>query len=160
MKQLHTNPTMQRMGRGSQNKSTLALQCSTRTPEAERSAHKPFNAEGRLWSQDKGTQAPWSKGQARGAKTGAHKPRNTEGGPWELRQVHISPVTQRLGSGGWGKPTQVSMMQKAQEKIHTSPYLASFGQQCRAGQGNDPRDKQESGDTEDILREPAEIDTS
>jgi len=41
--------------------------------------------------------------------------------------------------------------QRAQEKIHASAYLASFGQQCRAGQENDPIDKQGAGGSEDIL---------
>ena len=44
-----------------------------------------------------------------------------------------------MSSGGWGKATQVSATQRAgsesQEKINTSPYLASFSLQCRAAQG-------------------------
>ena len=48
-----------------------------------------------------------------------------------------NPTTQREGPGGWGKPTQGSTVQRAQAgsqgKSHTSPCLASFGQQWKAG---------------------------
>ena len=69
-----------------------------------------------------------------GAKTSAHK--EAKGRPGEPKQVHTSPVTQRVSSGARGKPAQVTVMEKAQGNVHTSTYLASFNEQHRAGQGN------------------------
>ena len=69
-------------------------------------------------------------------------------------------IEDRRTRGGWGKPTQASMMQRAGpgswEKIHTSPYLATFSLQCRVGPGDrstgkDSRDKQGAGGSEDML---------
>ena len=56
-------------------------------------------------------------------KTSAHKPRNTEGELRELREAHRNLYDAE------GKAD-------SREKIHTSPYLANFSLQCRAGLGN------------------------
>ena len=77
---------------------------------------------------------PATKSACMGAEASAHK--EAKGRPGEPKQVHTSPVTQRASSGAGGKPTQVTVRQKAQEKVHTSTYLASFNQQHKAGQGN------------------------
>lgn len=127
----HTNLYAQRVTRAS--KKSMAykpLEC-TQTGQAgyrgrvqgAKRTHKPHDIEGRLVSQNKCTQAPGCRGRAPRAETSEHKPHDIEEvGPSEPRQVHTSPVMQRAQLGH-------------REKIHTSPYLPSFGLQCRKGPG-------------------------
>lgn len=56
-------------------------------------------------------------------KTSAHKPRDTEG---ELRGLRETNTSLRDTEGMVGEP----------RKYPHSPYLASFGLQCRVGPGN------------------------
>ena len=87
---------------------------------------------------NKWTQALRHRGQTWWAETSEHKEHNAECGLREPRQVYTSPTKQRVTSGAWGKPTQVSAKQSAQfgsrEKIHIRPHLSSFVLQCSAGQ--------------------------
>ena len=123
--------------------STQNVQCRGQVQRTETGEHKLRNTEGRPEELRQVKQVPQYRGQAQWAQASAHMPRHTEG---KLR--------------GWGKLTRASMMQRAGpgswEKIHTSPYLATFGLQCRAGPGDrstgrDSRDKQGNGGSEDIL---------
>ena len=103
---------------------------------------------------------PMTLRPARGAGTSAHKPHDhAECAPVKLRQVHTSQRHRGWTSGnwessahslwhrGWAKGAEGSPHKSLQRRrIHTSTYLASFGQERRAGQGNrstsnDPRDK-------------------
>ena len=127
--------------RGIQN--TQNLQCREQVQRTETCEHKPRDIEAGPGSQNK-----------------CNKSHGIEGRPSEPKLVHTCPATQKASSGGWGKPTQASMMQRAGpgswEKIHTGPYLATFSLQCRVGPGDrstgkDSRDKQGAGGSEDML---------
>ena len=101
---------------------------------------------------------PATQRPARGAETRAHTPHDDAG--WapahkptvqtvnlgELRVKCTQPCDTEGAEGSPHKSLQCG-------RIHTSTYLASFGQQRRAGQGNrgtsnDPRDRQGTGGTE------------
>ena len=51
---------------------------------------------------------PTTQSACMGAKISAHK--EAKGRPGEPKQVHTSPMTQRVSSGARGKPTQVTVM--------------------------------------------------
>ena len=155
-RQVPTSPAMQRMGPGDSDKRTQALWCRGWARGTQTSAHKPRDTEAgpgeqscahkpvtqRLGTRrrDKWTQAPQCRGQMWGAETSALKPCYAEAETMKLTQVYTSPQHRGVSSEGWGKPTEVSTTQRAQsgsqEKVHTNPCPASFGQQSRAGQGN------------------------
>lgn len=159
----HTAPAVQRAGPGS--RQTAGAKGGTGAPAEGRhtdvgSAHNPpgtalrprvqavsrkkptlaLQRRGQPGELKKGTQAPRRRGctSEPGAESHAHKRR---GGESEFRgkgSPHTSPRCRR---------------------IRTSACLASFSQQCRAGQGNrstgrDPRDEQAAGGTAVRLRGP------
>ena len=139
-RQVPTSPAMQRMGPGDSDKRTQAPRHRGRAWGAESSAHKPVTQRPGTRSRDKCTEALRCRGWTWGAETSALKPCDAEVGTMKLTQVYTSPQHRGVSSGGWGKPTEVSTTQRAQlgsqEKIHTNPCPASFGQQCRVGQEN------------------------
>ena len=76
----------------------------------------------------------YSEGGPGGAKTSVNRPHDTEGEFRGLREAHTSLCNAE------------GMVEGSQEKVHTSPYLASFGVLCRArpvsrSTGKELRDK-------------------
>ena len=165
---VHTNLTAQRLGLRSQKKNTQALQQWVQAGETKQEQYKSHDADGGPGARGKVHTSPETQTGAQGAKAITQEPHSTEGGPGSgdkppsptSRMTYWAGLasqgecTQAPWHSGWAQGTEgsphVSTKQKAQarsqEKIHTSPCLANFSQQCRAGQGNrstskDPRDK-------------------
>ena len=117
-----------------------SLWCRGQTQGAQTSAHKPMMQRPGTGIRDQCPPASRCRGWARGAQTSAHKPVTQRLGPWSWDKGTGAPQHSGVSSGGWGTPTEIYTTQRAQsgsqKKIHTNPYPASFGQQCRAGQGN------------------------
>ena len=122
----------------SRNKCTQTPQCRERAGGARKSPHEPCNAARGPRKPREVHPNPSMQRADQEAKIRAHKPCEAKGKPGEPKQVHTSPATQSEGLGNRDKCTQISVTQRAQEKIHISPYLVSFGQQCRAGRGMIP----------------------
>ena len=88
----------------------------------ETSAHKPSDTEGGHGEPKQVHTSPEMQRLAWGAETSAHKPVTQRVNLGNSESNAHNPATQRVSLGGWGKPTQVAVMQKDPQKHLPSKF--------------------------------------